>query len=113
MAITEKSSKFVGHAYRVKSNSDVKLAYKKVKLLYPESDNIPMAYSFKQYYGYHDDGEHGAGFKLEKLLKDRGTKNTAIFVTRDFGGIHLGPRRFLHIERSAKQALDELSATPI
>ena len=65
----------------------------------------------KNYTGYHDNGEHGASVKLQKILLDRCLNNTAVFVTREFGGIHLGPRRFLHIEKVARAALDELATT--
>ena len=64
--ISEKSSKFVGHAFKVHTPTDVRLAYRKVRLLFPESDNIPMAYKVKEYSGYHDDREHGAGCKIGK-----------------------------------------------
>lgn len=33
--------------------------------------------------------------------------NVLVIVTRYFGGIHLGPDRFKHINQAARNALDE------
>ena len=107
--IKEKGSIFRGHAFKAKSSSEICLAYSKLKLLYPESDHIMIAYVIKSYSGHHDNGEHGASAKLLKILMDRSLNNTALFVTCEFGGIHLGPRRFLHFEKASRSALDELS----
>ena len=101
---------FTGHAIRVKSSSEVRLAYKQLKLQYPECDHTILAYKIKDFDGYHDDGEHGAGHRLVKMLHDRNSHNTAVFVTREYGGIHLGTRRFIHIEKVARDALDILAA---
>ena len=109
--LTDKANVFQGHATRVYSNADVQLAYKKIRLLFPEADNIPMAYTFKDnIQGHHDNSEHGAGAKMKKILIDRGMKNTAVFVTRNFSGIHIGQRRFMHIEQLTRQSLDAIQA---
>lgn len=34
------------------------------------------------------------------------TKNLAVIVTRWYGGIHLGPARFTHINNAARTLLD-------
>ena len=106
--VEDKGNIFRAHAVRVTNNADIKLMYNQIRLLFPESDNIPMAYTTK-FEGYHDDREYGAGLRLQTLLKEQGMKNTVLFVTRDLG-IHLGPRRFLHMEKVAKHALSELQA---
>ena len=111
-AISEKSSHFVGHAARVKNSKDVNAAYKKVRLLYPESDHIILVYAVKNYTGHHDHGEFAAGSRILQILLQRGMNDTVLFVTRDYGGIQLGQRRFIHIENAAREALNELSATP-
>ena len=106
--ITEKSSAFTGYAANIQNSTDIKLAYKKVKLMHPEADHLMIAYTLKQHVGRHDCGEHGASKRLAAILKDRNTKNTVVFVARTYGGIPLGPRRFLHIEKVARNALNNL-----
>ena len=108
--ITDKENVFQGHAYQVRSNEEVNLAYKKIRTLFPEADNIPMAYTFNSLFGHHDDNEHGAGSKMRKILLDRGVRGVAVFVTRIFSGIHIGQRRYVHIEQLTRQALDLLQS---
>ena len=109
-AINDKGSIFRGHAVQVKSSQEVKLAYNHIRLLYSESDHVMVAYHVKSHWGYHDHGEHGAGVKLQKILESRLMNNMAVFVTREYGGIHLGPRRFLHIEKVTREALNEMNS---
>ena len=106
--ITDKGSVFRAHTLKVQNSTDVRLAYKKLKLLFPESNHIMLAYAVKTYVGSHDDGEHGSGKKILSILTNSGRNNTAISVTREYGGAHLGQRRFLHIEKAAKDALTKL-----
>ena len=105
----DKYSRFIGHTARVNNVTEINAAYRKIRLLYPESDHIMMAYGYRSFTGFHDDGEHVAGNRLMQILLQRGSKNTAVFVTREYGGVQLGQRRFLHIEKSARDALDALS----
>ena len=103
-----KSSVFRAVALRVKNAKDVHLAYKKAKQLFPESDHIVIGYAVKTYTGFHDNGEHAAGKCLLQLLLDRCQNDTVIFLARKFGGIHLGQRHFMYIEKVAKDALNKL-----
>ena len=41
---------------------------------------------------------------IQYFFKD--IKNVLVIVTRYFGGIHLGPDRFKHINQAARNALD-------
>ena len=109
-AVNDKASVFRGHALKVNNSSEIRLAYKKMKLMYPESNHIMMGYSMKKYVGNCDDGEFGAGKRLQKIVSEnpRANGTTVVFVTREFGGIHLGPRRFIHIERVAREAMTSL-----
>ena len=108
--VKEKDSSFVGYAAQASSATDVRLAYKKVRQIAPDADHIMMAYAIKQHSGYHDDGEHMAGKRISSILADRVTTNTVIFVSRIYGGVHLGPKRFLLIEKVAREALNKLQA---
>ncbi|KAF6761959.1 ribosomal protein S5 domain 2-type protein [Ephemerocybe angulata] len=53
-----------------------------------------------------DDGETAAGGRLAHLLQILEVNNVLVVVTRYFGGIHLGPDRFKHINQAARNALD-------
>ena len=42
------------------------------------------------------------------MLFDRNSTKTAVFVARTYGGIPLGPKRFIFIEKAARDALNKL-----
>jgi len=52
-----------------------------------------------------DDGEDGAGSRLAHLLEMRQDSGVLVVVSRWFGGIHLGPKRFAHITNVARELL--------
>ncbi|KAK8767474.1 hypothetical protein V5799_005745 [Amblyomma americanum] len=54
-----------------------------------------------------DDGETYAGNRLLHLLDILDVKNVLIVVTRWYGGIHLGPDRFKHINKLARDLLEQ------
>ena len=62
-------------------------------------------------YDSNDDGEDGAGIRLSQLLQLRNEMNVLVVVTRWFGGIHLGSKRFAHIVAAAQSVLVEYNAT--
>ncbi len=54
----------------------------------------------------NDDGENAAGSKLAYLLELRKEDGVLVVVTRWYGGIPLGPKRFHHIVNCARELLD-------
>ena len=56
---------------------------------------------------HDDDGEHGAGRGLSHLLHVTDARNVCVVVSRWFGGIHLGPDRFKHINNAARILLED------
>lgn len=54
--------------------------------------------------GRDDDGEQWAGKRLEKVLEEMNVEGS-IVVARWYGGVMLGPVRFIHIEHVAKEAI--------
>lgn len=54
-----------------------------------------------------DDGEDGAGSRLAQLLESRREDGVLILVSRWYGGVHLGPKRFAHIVNVARDLLDD------
>jgi putative IMPACT (imprinted ancient) family translation regulator len=53
-----------------------------------------------------DDGEDAAGGRLAMLLDVRGEDGVIVVVSRWFGGVKLGPRRFAIIANLARELLD-------
>ena len=53
-----------------------------------------------------DDGESAAGSRLLHLLSMTDAIDIIIVVSRWFGGIHLGPDRFKHINNAARLLMD-------
>jgi putative IMPACT (imprinted ancient) family translation regulator len=58
-------------------------------------------------YDSNDDGEDGAGIRLSQLLQLRNEMNVLVVVSRWFGGIHLGSKRFAHIVAAAQTVLTQ------
>ncbi len=54
-----------------------------------------------------DDGEDGAGKRLAQLLEMRKEDGVLVMVSRWYGGVHLGPKRFAHITNVARDFLTE------
>lgn len=54
-----------------------------------------------------EDGESGAGSRMMHLVDLTGACNFAVIVSRWYGGIHLGPDRWKHINNSLRTILDE------
>ena len=55
--ISEKGSNFQGHAIKARTSEDICAAYKKLHLLYPESDHIMLGYTVGTYTGHQDNAE--------------------------------------------------------
>ena len=67
------------------------------------------AYRYGNTEGRCDNDEHGASAKLLKLIKDQDVTDSIVIVTRWFGGVHIGPKRFTLIENCASDALKLLT----
>lgn len=104
-----KNSTFVGHAVTVHSTREVNLAYKALAQRYPAIDHIFMAYALKEEnqvkHNHCDDNEHGGGNCIHRILLQDKIKDTAIFIARRYGGIHLGLDRFPMIEQITKESI--------
>ena len=110
--ILETGSTFQGHY----SHIEHQVQFKSVLLKLFEEKNIAQAthnvWAYRvesatagQYVeNFNDDGEHGGGFVLLKLLRDHNVTGMVI-TTRWYGGVHLGPKRFDCIRNSAERSL--------
>lgn len=113
--ITDRKSVFQGHVAPVFCAEQVKAIIHK---LY---ENKKIANATHNMYAYRifkddtksflqdceDDGETHAGGRLLHLLQILDMKNVLVVVTRWYGGIHLGPDRFRHINNAARQVLEQ------
>ncbi|KAL7301023.1 hypothetical protein TKK_0006295 [Trichogramma kaykai] len=118
--ITDRKSSFQGHAAVVSSVDEVKhlIDSLKTKRKIGQAKHNITAYrifnsSTNRYiHDCDDDGENGAGSRLLHLLEIMDVKNGFVMVSRWYGGIHLGPDRFKHINNAARQALDLAGVLP-
>ncbi|XP_057323175.1 protein IMPACT-A-like [Microplitis mediator] len=111
--IVDRKSSFQGHVAQVFSTHDVKMVLKKlykIKKIEQATHNM-YAYrivtdnkNFVQ--DCEDDGENQAGGRLLHLLQIVDVKNVIVVISRWYGGIHLGPDRFRHINNAARQVLE-------
>lgn len=58
-----------------------------------------------QFQDCDDDGETAAGGRLLHLLTIMDAWNCMVLVARFFGGVHIGPDRFKHINSTAREAV--------
>ena len=109
----EKGSSFKGIRVKVTSVCEARRAFNRVKREYPHASHVMMAYTFKKTgdqseYGKQVDGEWGGSFKILEALKDKKVTNVAVFVMREYGGTHIGPKRFTHISESVVKVLKKM-----
>ncbi|KAL5111032.1 Protein IMPACT-B [Taenia crassiceps] len=60
---------------------------------------------------YDDDGEAQAGGRLLHLISMSAREGVVVMVSRWYGGIHIGPDRFKHINNAANQLLIQQGLT--
>ena len=105
--IKDKSSIFTAFAAQARNITDVRLMCKKVKQIMPEADHL-IIYSVGKLEGYHDSGEHGAGKRISNIMKDLNCQNTVLVTARVYGGIPLGLKRFVLIDKVSNEVLHSL-----
>ncbi|OBA16600.1 uncharacterized protein OGAPODRAFT_99467 [Ogataea polymorpha] len=112
-AISDRKSTFVGFARSVDS---VEKAIEYLELLKQDrkvakANHNMTAWRIKdpetgaQYQDCDDDGETAAGGRLLHLLSIMDVWNVMVVVSRWFGGVHIGPDRFKHINACARDAI--------
>ncbi|MBB6674828.1 YigZ family protein [Cohnella nanjingensis] len=93
--IVIKKSRFIGHARPVASEEEAVAFIEEIKKRHWDATHNCSAYVVGERDEYQkalDDGEPSgtAGKPILEVIKHRGIKNTAVVVTRYFGGIMLG-----------------------
>ncbi|KAI8914422.1 ribosomal protein S5 domain 2-type protein [Gorgonomyces haynaldii] len=109
--LEEKRSKFYAFGCRIHSKQDLEARLKEIRSIkiVQRAKHSPFAFRFHNTQGSHSDGETGAGPKLLHLLEQTNTTNTLVLVSRHFGGIKLGPKRFQLINQAAHLVIKQLS----
>lgn len=114
---TDRKSAFQAHLAVVRSKEDVDRVMQILKSnskIYRATHNI-TAYRYTtesngksiHHHDCEDDGEHGASSKMLELMDRMKADNVMVVVTRWYGGIHLGPDRFRHINNLTRQILSD------
>eukprot|EP00605_Chrysophyceae_sp_TOSAG23-4_P000318 GSChrysophyteH1.ASY1.ANO1.363.1 assembled CDS len=117
--VVDRKSVFVGHACAVNNMEDVEQFKEQLlsdKKIAKATHNI-LAYRFTSdetgvcHHDSDDDGENAAGARIAEMLRligvgASGELGAAVIVTRWYGGVHLGPDRFKHICKAAREALE-------
>ncbi|KAJ3045255.1 hypothetical protein HDV00_011127 [Rhizophlyctis rosea] len=111
--IIDRKSVFMAHTAPVKTVADVKAV---IQALYT---NRKIARATHNIYAYRivesngvirqdceDNGETAAGGRLLHMIQLADLKGVVVVVTRWYGGVHLGPMRFKHINNAARMALE-------
>lgn len=108
-------SVFTGYAADVFSTETVQKLYDAICLKVPDATHVVCAFKLPGIdiattQGFVDNCEYGAGRVLLNLLNKTKAVNKAIFVTRHYGGQHIGALRFQLIEKVADSALQQVIA---
>lgn len=112
--VNETKSRFQGHGMKVDSLVQVQAA---LNALYQDgtianSTHIIYAYRIQDglsgltFTGHSDDGEWGAAASLAQHLEDQNYGSMFIAVSRTYGGVDLGQRRFALITRLGREVAE-------
>ncbi|KAI9574400.1 hypothetical protein HD554DRAFT_2046866 [Boletus coccyginus] len=111
--IVDRKSVFVGRACQISNPSQVPLILNYLmsdrhiaRAAHPSINAWRCQVGNVLHQDNDDDGETAAGGRLAHLLSILEINNVLVVVTRWFGGIHLGPDRFKHINHAARNALE-------
>lgn len=112
-AIVDRRSIFVGRACRISDPSQVPLILNSLmsdrqisRAAHPIINAWRCQVGNVLHQDNDDNGETAAGSRLAHLLSILEINDVLVVVTRWFGGTHLGPDRFKHINHAARNALE-------
>ena len=104
-----KGSRFRVYCHPVRTLADVRKAYRAISTI-PEvakCTHLICAYKIdEKAKGYQDDGDFDFGQQIMRTLTDKQQLGFVYFLTRQYGGRHLGRRRFQLVHELIKQTID-------
>jgi len=109
----DRGSKFLGYAYPIKSDQDIKTIIANLKQEHPKANHHCWAIRWstdRSVFRINDDGEPSgtAGRPILNVLLSKNLTNTAIVVVRYFGGTLLGVPGLINAYKTAAElALNE------
>jgi uncharacterized YigZ family protein len=112
--IVIQKSRFIGHVKRVETEEEAIAFVQKIKKEHKDATHNCSAYMIGEHdliQKASDDGEPSgtAGVPILEVLKKKGLKDTAVVVTRYFGGIKLGAGGLIRAySGSASQSIDTI-----
>ena len=116
--VADKGSIFKGFAMTVNSLEEVQKCYKHFTYKFADATHVMASYllpgtdrAYDQ--GYFDDGEHGGGRRLMRILTDSNQYSTLRVVIRYYGLQQLGSKRFDYITQTANEAISALNSDDI
>lgn len=106
-------SEFISYAAKVKTIEEVRVAYRKLRVRYPDASHIVSAFRLNPPNGpfnqeASDDGEHAGGRCILNVLEEQGVVDVAVFIIRFYGGTHIGAVRFDVIRKLSIRALQRI-----
>ena len=112
-AIEEKSSVFRAFATPVVNRQDARLAYRAISRFPGTCSATHLIAAYKDMsneFEYYDDGDHGLGRFVFDIIHEAKTQGIMVFLSREYGGRHLGALRFEIVQRVVDQAMDKMAA---
>ena len=109
--ITVDRSHFQGHIVPIKSSDEVVSSIQSLCKDQRVAGSTHIMYAYRtgdERYSISnrdDDGEFGAGRVIMNALDSKKFYNHLVVATRWYGGKHLGPSKFDHIEKMAHDAM--------
>lgn len=110
----ERKSKFIGYAYPVNSEEEIKSYLSDLWAQHPDANHICYAWTLgvkTPRYRVQDDGEprNSAGMPIYGQIKGLDLSNTVVFVVRYFGGTKLGVGGLISAYKTAASNTLELA----
>ena len=110
----EQGSEYFSYAVKAKNITEIKKAYTKLRIKHADATHISCSYRLENPIGPFrqqaiDDKDFGIGRTILKVLKGKEAENTAVFIVRYYGNVHLGKRRFEIAEQLSDRVLQDLT----
>ena len=108
---------FTAYSQEVRSIDDICRGYIRVRQIHLDALHVSNAYKLPgtdvDAEDYTDDGEHGCGRMILRLLKEWNIECRAIYLVRNYGGVHLGTKRFNFMTDAVKSCVARSSYNSI